>query len=79
MILLTAALSPYAIVRRRVGMFFSSYNGQRLHIHGHDLKRLGLRPGPDFKKILNAILYAKIDGKLESREEELELARKLVS
>jgi hypothetical protein len=45
-------------------------------VRGEDLALLGSRPGPHFKKILRTLLYAKVDGKLEGKHEELALARR---
>ena len=43
-----------------------------------DLKEEGLRPGPDFKKILNKVLYKKLDGKITTKKDELEYMRKIL-
>ncbi len=39
--------------------------------------RLGLDPGPTFKRILNTVYDAQLDGSIRTRVEALELARKL--
>ncbi|MGA9885342.1 MAG: CCA tRNA nucleotidyltransferase [Candidatus Acidiferrales bacterium] len=44
-------------------------------ISGDDLIALGLRPGPEFKTILEAVEEAQLNGTLESREEALQLVR----
>jgi poly(A) polymerase len=38
-------------------------------VTGHDLKALGLQPGPQFKRILTAIEDAQLDGRISTREE----------
>jgi poly(A) polymerase len=45
-------------------------------IDGHDLQRLGLRPGPAFGRILNAVYDAQLEGRVTSREAAMELARR---
>jgi poly(A) polymerase len=46
---------------------------------GHDLIRvLGLTPGPRFRQLLTAVQEAQWEGRVRSREEALELARKLM-
>lgn len=40
-------------------------------VQGRDLVALGVRPGPHFKKILDQVRDAKLNGILENREEEL--------
>ena len=44
-------------------------------LDGEDLKRLGLQPGPRMGKMLQALLEAKLDGKVNTREEEEALVR----
>ena len=38
-------------------------------LNGHDLKRLGYRPGPQFKDILKTLTYATVDGDIRTRSE----------
>ena len=40
-------------------------------LNGKDLKSMGYAPGPLFKQILTAILEARLEGKIKSREEEI--------
>ena len=78
-ILAMVALSKNPLLIQRVEAFLNFYNGQRLHTRGEDLRRYGLSPGPLYKKILSELLYARIDGALHSKEEELELLERLLS
>ncbi|MFN3467424.1 MAG: hypothetical protein ACK4WF_06945, partial [Candidatus Brocadiales bacterium] len=48
-------------------------------INGHDLIALGLKPGPPFSKILNHLYDEQLEGKLQTREEALARAKKLVA
>lgn len=48
-------------------------------VTGDDLLGLGLRPGPRFRELLDAVEEAQLDGKLSSREEALQLLRHLAS
>jgi tRNA nucleotidyltransferase (CCA-adding enzyme) len=38
-------------------------------LNGHDLKRLGYKPSPIFKQILDDLLTATLDGKIKDEEE----------
>lgn len=58
-------------IARHIHDFFSIYNGTKLMITGHDLKDLGIRPGPHFKEVLHKVLCAKLDNKLSQKREEL--------
>ena len=44
---------------------------------GHDLHALGLRPGPDFRRILESVRDAQLDGRARSRAEALQLVAEL--
>ena len=46
-------------------------------ISGDDLTALGFRPGPQFKKVLDALYDAQLEDRLRSKPEALELARRL--
>ena len=44
-------------------------------VTGDDLIALGLRPGPAFRAILDAVEEAQLNGRISTREEALQLAR----
>ena len=46
-------------------------------INGHDLMRLGLKPGPLFRLLLTAVEEAQWEGVVHTREEALKLAQRL--
>jgi len=48
-------------------------------LKGKDLRALGLPPGPSYRKILDAIQDQKLNGHLETREDELVFARRLAN
>ncbi len=64
-------LDSYDFVRR----FLETTPPQQLRplrlVTGDDLKEMGLRPGPRFKEILQAVEDAQLEGRLGSREEAL--------
>lgn len=74
-ILLIMAKSKSNRVKKRISNFFARHSGTKVSIRGADLKNLGLKPGPNFKKIFEEILYAKIDGSLKTKEEELDYVK----
>lgn len=47
-------------------------------VSGHDLIRLGLKPGPRFREILTAVEEAQWEGAARTREDALRLARRLL-
>jgi tRNA nucleotidyltransferase (CCA-adding enzyme) len=64
--------------QRRIKKFFTDYNGMELRIKGHDIKKEGVSPGPEYKDILKKILCRKLDGKLPTKKDELGYMRKLL-
>ena len=47
-------------------------------ITGHDLRRLGLEPGPRYKEILDKVREAQLDGTISSRSQALDLVKRLL-
>jgi len=47
-------------------------------VTGDELVRLGLKPGPIFKRLLDAVREAQLEGTIETREEALELVKRLL-
>jgi tRNA nucleotidyltransferase (CCA-adding enzyme) len=71
------AVSHSDIGKGRIMEFFHKYNGMRTSVKGDDIKSLGVKAGPHFAKMMDKILYKKLDGGLKTREEEMEYAKKL--
>jgi len=59
---------------KNIRRYFTKLANIRLEISGEDLKELGYRPSPVFRKILKKILRQKIDGKISGRANELAAA-----
>ncbi|HRU39236.1 MAG TPA: CBS domain-containing protein, partial [Candidatus Goldiibacteriota bacterium] len=71
-----AALS--AASEKNIKTYMREHKSVSLSIGGRDLKKLGLSPGPRYREILEKVAEAKIDGKVRTKEEEKEMARKLL-
>ncbi len=63
-------------VLSRVERFLDEYNGTKLKVSGSDLKKLGIKPGPEYAKILKKILYVKLDKGLRTKKEELDYLKR---
>jgi len=48
-------------------------------LSGDDLKAMGLKPGPIFRRLLEALRDARLDGKVSTREEEMVFLKKLLA
>ena len=64
-------------VKRLIKAYLTSYRQIKPSLTGASLKSLGLKPGPQFKRILDRLLDARLNGDVSSEVEEQELARKL--
>lgn len=51
----------------------------KLNITGNKLKEMGIEPGSRYKRILDEILKEKLNGNLETLEDEVEFVKKLLS
>ncbi len=61
--------------KRAISLYLTGLRNIRTEITGDDLKAMGYKPGPIFKKILGEVLDQKIEGKLHNREDELKFVR----
>lgn len=49
-----------------------------LQINGHDLKKLGIKPGPAYKDIMDAVYDMKLDEKIFTKEEEINTVKQWI-
>lgn len=82
--LLCQGLSPEALVllhalkpatSKPIEKYVKSLEDVQVKISGRDLKEMGYRPGPLFRKALTDLLLARIDGQVRNREEEEKFVR----
>jgi len=78
-IALAAGNSDNSPQRKHIKDFLTKYRHVSTEISGDDLITEGFTPGPAFSSAIDAVKRARLDGKIKSREEELELARKVIS
>lgn len=64
---------------QRIKDFLLSLRHIKPFVTGHDLKALGLRKGPAYRRILDRVLMAQLDHDVQTREDALALARELVA
>jgi tRNA nucleotidyltransferase (CCA-adding enzyme) len=63
-------------LRKAIGDFLGASGRVRPLLRGDDLRALGIRPGPVYRDILNSLLYARLDGHVQSRDDELRFVRR---
>jgi tRNA nucleotidyltransferase (CCA-adding enzyme) len=65
--------------RRRFRQVLTAICYDKPSINGRDIRTLGFQPGPAFKKALDAVWQARLDGVVRTREEELSYVKEYLS
>lgn len=60
-----------------ISFFYTQLKDIRIAVRGRDLMKTGIKPGPDYKKIIQAVLEAKLDGLVNTYEDELEFVKNI--
>ncbi|PKM81331.1 MAG: polynucleotide adenylyltransferase [Firmicutes bacterium HGW-Firmicutes-14] len=63
------------VVKERLRNYLARSIHNKLNINGDDIKELGFVPGPHFKEVLDALGEAKLDGDVNTREEEIKFVK----
>ncbi|MGQ9654880.1 MAG: CBS domain-containing protein [Thermodesulfobacteriota bacterium] len=58
--------------KRHLSQYITRYRGVNPMLNGEDLKALGMKPGPVFRRALDALRDARMDGKVTTREDEVD-------
>lgn len=77
-LLILMAKSKGDTVKRHVSAFLTTYQHVKPVLSGTDLKAMGLKPGPQFKQILEQLLHARLNGELKTETEERQLVERVI-
>jgi len=69
-VLFAMALSKERHTQKAISRYLTELRNVKTILKGHDLKRMGIQPGPIYSKILRELLDEKLRGKVKSIEEE---------
>ncbi len=75
LILFMMAATEHEKVKKAISLYFTNLRRVSISLRGEDLKRLGVSPGPIFREVFQAVFNAKLNGRVESYEDELAFAR----
>ena len=78
LILYMMAAARKQAVKKSISHFFTDLRRTGILIKGRDLKKMKLMPGPVYRQVLSAVLDAKLDGKLKTKEDEIAFAHHYV-
>lgn len=68
--------NPY--LKKHIEGFLEIYTDIRVCVSGHELRKMGIAPGPLYKKIFAKVLKAKLNGVIKTEEEEMGLIKKYI-
>jgi tRNA nucleotidyltransferase (CCA-adding enzyme) len=66
-------------IKKTLTQYLSEWWHVKPKTTGHDLKNLGIPPGPQYTEILRRLRAAWLDGEVKTEEEEKELLNKLIA
>ncbi len=78
-ILLLMTLNSDSDLNKDLSHFLTRLHLEKPDITGEDLKELGEAPGPSYGHILDRVLAEKLDGKVKTRNEQRELAARIIA
>ena len=70
-LLFTMAKTDKNYIKKAISLYFTQLKRTRILLTGEDIKELGIAPGKIFKRILDNLLEAKLDGRVKTKEEEI--------
>jgi tRNA nucleotidyltransferase (CCA-adding enzyme) len=74
-LLYSMARSKSQKLKRNISTYFTKLKGTTTLLRGRDLKSMGMRPGPLYKEILDTLLKARLEGAVNTREDEMRYVR----
>ncbi|MBW4591876.1 MAG: CBS domain-containing protein [Brasilonema angustatum HA4187-MV1] len=75
MLILIAVQSP-RVVRRKIWQYLTVWRNVQPILNGNDLRKLGYKPGPQYRQMLDDLLAATLDGVVCKRDEAQEFLAK---
>jgi tRNA nucleotidyltransferase (CCA-adding enzyme) len=78
LILYMMAATKHETVKRSISNYVTRLRYIDTSVTGKDLKKMGLEPGPIYREILQAVLDAKLNGQLKTRNDELDFVKAYV-
>ncbi len=75
-LLVMTAQTPYPLIEKALRRYLLDVRHRKLRVRGADLQALGIEPGPEIGRILALVKDAVYDGEVESKAEQLALAKR---
>ena len=78
LILYMMAATRHETVKKSISNYFTRQRHINTSVKGKDLKKMGIKPGPIYREVLQAVLDAKLNGQLKTRNDELNFVKEYV-
>jgi tRNA nucleotidyltransferase (CCA-adding enzyme) len=75
-VIASSLASDSLVARQHINLFLGKLCHIKPDLSGEDLKKMGVAPGPSIKETLCLLLEARLDGKVTTRRDEVDLAKK---
>ena len=79
LVLYMMAATKHERVKKSISNYFTRLRPIKVSITGKDLKKVGIKPGPIYREILDAVLHARLNGQLKSKNDEIKFVNTYVS
>ena len=76
LILYIMAITTHTGLIKQMSYYVTDLRHIKLSVSGKDLKAMGIHPSPAYGKILAAVMDAKLNGRVNTRDQELDLLKK---
>ena len=78
LILYMMATTKKKDVKKTISYYYTQLKNTKISVKGRDIMKLGIKAGPKYKKILKAVLDAKLDCSIKTVQDELEMLKSFV-
>jgi tRNA nucleotidyltransferase (CCA-adding enzyme) len=75
-ILLMMAKAKKETARKYISLYLTHLRNVHIMLTGDDLKKIGIPPGPRYRRLLSELLDAKLDGLVKDRDDEIAFVKK---
>jgi tRNA nucleotidyltransferase (CCA-adding enzyme) len=79
LILYMMACADSKKVKKAISRYYTRLRNVKISISGKDIQALGVKPGPVYRDALDAVLAAKLNGKVKSRNDEMAFIKRHIS
>lgn len=75
LLLYMMAVARYEKIKKAISLFVTDLQYIRVSVTGKDIRQMGLKPSPLYGEIFRNLLSEKLDGRIQTHDEEIELVK----